>query len=102
MKEIILPSTEELVEINQRLGGKVLKPGSLDILITKIERRKLKQTEANFKKYLSCIAAILWHDIIQLHPFLDGNKRTATEAVQLLLYKNGFGLKATNAGLVYT
>jgi death on curing protein len=101
MEDIVLPGVDELVEVNHRLGGKLLKTGSLEFLITKVESRKLKQDNANFKKNLSCIAAILWHDIINLHPFLDGNKRTATEAVQLFLYKNKFGLNTTTAGLVY-
>jgi death-on-curing family protein len=101
MEDIVLPSSEEIVEINKRLGGKILKQGSLEFLITKVESRRLNQTKGNFRKNLSCIAAIFWHDTISLHPFLDGNKRTATETVQLLLYKNGFVLETTTAGMVY-
>jgi death on curing protein len=99
MEDILLPSVEEIVEINKSFGGDVFKSGSLEFLIAKIESRK--QTK-NTKKHLAEIASVFWHDIISLHPFLDGNKRTATETVQFLLYKNGFGLKVTNAGIVYT
>lgn len=44
----------------------------------------------------------MWFEIIQGHPFVDGNKRTATEAMKLFLKKNGFRLNTTLGGLVYT
>ena len=47
------------------------------------------------------IAAIFWFEIIQGHPFVDGNKRTATETMKLFLKKNGFKLNTPISGLVY-
>lgn len=99
MRKIILPGIDEITEINLKIGGKVLKSGSLKFLITKVEN---KLPRGDFKKELSIIASLYWYDIITIHPFLDGNKRTATETLQLFLYKNGFKLETTTGGLVYT
>ena len=97
-KQIILPSIEEIIEINKSVEGKIINRGSLDFLMSKIESKFPKK---DFKKQVSAIAAILWYDITINHPFLDGNKRTAMETMQLFLYKNGFRLETTMAGLVY-
>lgn len=35
-------------------------------------------------------ASVLLHSIIQYHPFVDGNKRTATAITQIFLLENGF------------
>lgn len=41
-------------------------------------------------------AASLMHSLVQNHPFIDGNKRTALVATGLMLELNGFGLTASN------
>lgn len=78
--EIIIPSIEEIIEINRQMGGKTINKGQLEYLITKIET---KHKDRIHKKQIAKIAAIIWKDIIQNHPFLDGNKRTATESMAL-------------------
>ena len=40
--------------------------------------------------------------LVQGHSFIDGNKRTATESMQLFFEKNGSNLETSTAGLVYT
>jgi death-on-curing protein len=39
-------------------------------------------------------AATLCHSIVQNHPFLDGNKRTAHAALEVFLLLNGYEIKA--------
>ncbi|HLD83433.1 MAG TPA: Fic family protein [archaeon] len=97
-KRIIISSSDEIMEINKRLGETVLNRNSMDSLIAKIES---KYKDRDFTRQVAKIAAIMWMDIIQLHPFLDGNKRTATEAVMLFLKNNGFILDTTTAGKVF-
>ena len=41
-------------------------------------------------------AAILFYSLIQNHPFVDGNKRTAFLALMRFLNINGYALDATN------
>lgn len=96
--KITIPSIEEMVEINKALGGGVINRGSLEFLISKIES---KSEDKDHKKQIAKISAILWMEIIQRHPFLDGNKRTATETVRLLVMKNKFVLDMPISGKVY-
>jgi death on curing protein len=44
-------------------------------------------------------AAALMESLLQNHPFLDGNKRTAITATALFLVQNGRRLQVTNEGL---
>ena len=98
MKKIIVPSIEAIIEINKLLDGGVMNRGALEYLLTKIES---KYEDEDYKRQVSKISAIFWMDIIRNHPFLDGNKRTATESVILFLGKNNFVLETTLAGKVY-
>lgn len=95
---IVIPSIDEIIEINKKLGGSVINKSSLEFLIAKIES---KYRDKDFKKQIAKIAAITWMHIIQQHSFLDANKRTATETVHLFLKKNGFMLETSTAGKVY-
>lgn len=96
---IIILSVEDITEINRRLGiGTIINSGVLDFLISKI---KSKYKDEEYKKQIAKISAILWIDLIQQHPFLDGNKRTATESVILFLKNNNFILETNIAGKVY-
>ncbi len=96
--KIIIPSVEEIIEINKKIGGGIINKSSLEFLIAKIES---KYRDKDYKKQISKIAAIIWMDIIQKHPFLDGNKRTATEAIMLFFESNNFNLETTLSGKVY-
>lgn len=96
--KILIPSLEEMIEINKKIGGTVANKGNLEFLITKI---KSKYMDKDFKKQLSKIAAILWMNIIQQHPFSDGNKRSATEIMAYFLKQNNFVLDTSLAGKVY-
>jgi death on curing protein len=50
---------------------------------------RLPKRQALVKK-----AAFLLYNIVALHPFLNGNKRTAYELVKLFLKRNGYRLNA--------
>ncbi|MEA2004397.1 MAG: hypothetical protein U9O53_05610 [archaeon] len=52
MDEIIIPSADDIVAINRKLGGAILNPGSIDFLITRIESKTPK------KDYIRQIATI--------------------------------------------
>jgi death on curing protein len=45
-------------------------------------------------------AAILFFRLIQNHPFYDGNKRIAAQALRTFLTRNGFSLHATELELL--
>ena len=44
-------------------------------------------------------AGALMESLLQNHPFVDGNKRTAITATAMFLHLNGYRLKASNAEL---
>jgi|SRR3989344_146523 len=62
-------SKEDLLRINKGFGGNLRSSGSLDFAIDKQEGRKLGE----YKKL-----AYLFRAILVDHPFVDGNKRTAS------------------------
>ena len=98
MTEIIIPSSDDAIAINKILGGSVLNRGAVDFLITKIESKISKK---DYRRQIATISAILWYEIIRGHPFVDGNKRTATETMKLFLKQNNFKLNTPLSGLVY-
>ena len=59
---------EDLVEINRRFGGQLVRDASLDFALMMQNRPKL----GPYKKL-----AYLWRAILVDHPFSDGNKRSA-------------------------
>ncbi len=98
MTEIIIPTSDDAIAINKRLGGSVLNRGAVDFLIAKIESKISKK---DCRRQIATISAILWYEIIRGHPFVDGNKRTATETMKLFLKQNSFKLNTPLSGLVY-
>lgn len=98
MKKLVIPSIDELIKINRKLKCEIVNRGALDFILTKIKSRRLTK---DLKRDIATGAAILWYEIIRNHPFLDGNKRTATESMQLFLELNNLELEASLAGLTY-
>jgi death-on-curing family protein len=99
MEKIILIGTDEIIEINRLLGSHVLNLSNLEFLITQINS---KYKDKDFTRQIAKIGAIIWISLIQGHSFIDANKRTATETMQLFFEKNGYYLETSTAGLVYT
>jgi len=82
MEDVIeYPTIEEIIEINKRLGegGIVINRSNLEFIL-----EKAKNAKGLVKK-----AAVFLYDIICLHPFLDGNKRTAFHTMLYFLELNG-------------
>lgn len=78
---ISYPTLKEIVEINTKLGegGVLVNKGNLEFVLD-----KAKTTKGFAKK-----ARVFLFDIIRLHPFLDGNKRTAFHSMLFFLEING-------------
>ena len=99
MYRIVVPTFEEIVEINKGTeNGRLLKETSLIHVVSRLEALRLS---GDRKKDIIKAVAILWIEIIEGHPFLDGNKRTATESVKIFLSLNDFKLKTPENGLIY-
>ena len=81
IKEFKYPTIEEIVEINKRLGegGVLINKSNLDFILKKVKTKK-----SIVKK-----AVVFLCDIIKLHPFLDGNKRTGFHTMLYFLELNG-------------
>ena len=97
MDEMIILSIEEIIEINKKFNGGV-KKGELEFILSKIKSYKLS---GDTKRDIAKAAATLWYYIIQNHVFVDGNKRTATEAVKMLCKINFFELGLPPNGFIY-
>jgi len=96
---IILIAKEEIVRINKKIeNGKLVREGQLDFIVSKLKSKRLK---GDLKKDLASLAGILWFEIITTHPFLDGNKRTATGSMLYFLEQNNFVLNAKENNLIY-
>ena len=82
-------TVEEIIQIHDKLieqfGGEtgIVDKNRLDFITSKVQSSKGDV----YKK-----AAILLHDIISGHPFIDGNKRTAIESADTFLRENGKSL----------
>ena len=76
------PTLEEIVEINKRLGegGVLVNKSNLEFILEKAKNVKAIERKAT---------TIFLYDIIRLHPFLDGNKRTAFHTMLYFLELNG-------------
>ena len=96
IKEIIIPSKEEIIEFNKKTGADILNENNLDFIFAKINALNKNYS----KKQVAFISAIIWYEINILHPFIDGNKRAAIGTVKYFLNSNGFLLGLTTAGEV--
>ena len=72
---------EQIVEINGKTGapGKLINEGNLRFIIASVKNARTAADKAT----------TLLYEIINLHPFLDGNKRTAYTATETFLNLNG-------------
>ena len=72
---------EDIIAINKKVGekGVIINKGNLEFTINK----------ANKKDDLIKEAAIILHDLVNAHAFLDGNKRTAFVSAVTFIEING-------------
>jgi death-on-curing protein len=96
-------SYDTLLKIHQdqveTFGGE---DGLRDQELLKSSHRQPLQTYGGTEIYSSLIdkTAVLGYGIINNHPFVDGNKRTGTAAMILLLEINGMQFQAENKEIV--
>ncbi len=97
MNSIEYPSLDQVDklyrEIIRKTGGEsgYLNRSNLDYILDAVKDigERLPRREALIKK-----AVFLLYNIIQMHPFLNGNKRTAFELTRIFLEANGYRLKS--------
>lgn len=95
-EEIRYPSAEQVSRLYERIvkatGGEhgYLSRSNLDYLLDTVKDvgERLPRKQAIAKK-----AAFLLYNVIVIHPFLNGNKRTAHELAKLFLASNGYLLE---------
>lgn len=80
-------------EIVRRTGGEhgYLSKSNLEYVLDTV---KDVGNNPSREKAVVTKAAFLLHTIIRLHPFLNGNKRTAYEIARLFVHLNGFDIVA--------
>ena len=95
MRYLTLP---EVLEAHERiLGQSGGEPGLLNLGALESARAQPRMTFGGQDLYATIVekAAALGFSLIQNHPFVDGNKRTAHAAMETFLVLNGYQLHAT-------
>lgn len=95
-EEIRYPSVDQVSLLYRRIieesGGEhgFLSKSNLEYLLETVKDvgERLPRKQAIVKK-----AAFLLYNVIVIHPFLNGNKRTAHEMAKLFLAANGYTIK---------
>jgi len=95
---MIIPSEEEIIFINKKLGYNTINIGNIEFLTSKLRSMRLGEDE---KRNIAKVAGNLWFSLVSLHPFSDGNKRTATEVVRYFLELNNYRLEMPSNGIIY-
>ena len=98
--EINYPTMKQIERLYRRViemtGGEsgYLSRSNLEYLLEAVKDvgERLDRKRAVVKK-----AAFLLYNIVVLHPFVNGNKRTAYENVRLFLQANGYDIVASSA-----
>jgi death-on-curing protein len=96
-EEIIYPSVEQVSRLYDRIIAKTggergyLSRSNLHYLLDTVQDvgEKLPRRQAIVKK-----AAFLLYNVIVIHPFFNGNKRTAYALVELFLKSNEFEISS--------
>ena len=102
--EIKYPTLEQVERLHNRIlestGGEPghLSKSNLEYLLQSVKAigEKLDRRKAIVKK-----STFLLNNLVTLHPFINGNKRTALELVRLFVRLNGYDIKA-RSDEVYT
>lgn len=90
-------TTDEVILIHERILEKFGGAGGLrdwKLLDSAVQRPKVTFEGKELYPNLFAKAAALGHSLVLNHPFVDGNKRTAWEAMKRFLGENGVRLKA--------
>lgn len=90
-----MPTPEHLIDMHDRIiertGGEVgiLNRGAIEAAVARARWGPFRHGGGLAER-----AALLIRGIAQDHPFVDGNKRTAFEAAELCMRRNGFALES--------
>ena len=96
-------TTDEVVLIHERILSKFGGAGGIrdwGLLDSAVNRPRAAFADRELYPDLFSKAAALGHSLILNHPFVDGNKRTAWEAMKRFLGENDIRLKADPAEIV--
>jgi len=94
---------EEVLLIHERILDKFGGAGGLrdgGLLDSAVNRPRAAFGGRNLYPDIFAKAAALGHSLVLNHPFVDGNKRTAWEAMHTLVEENGYSLRAEQDEIV--
>ena len=82
-------SAEDIIRINEKVVGSQSTLRDLNRLESAAHRPRQSLFGEDAYPTLMQKAAALLHSLVLNHPFVDGNKRTATIAIEIFLSSNG-------------
>lgn len=88
LKEIDQEYAGKYRDMNVRIAGSAHTPP--DSVKVKELMRKFIKTKLNSKEHPVVEAALAHHELVSIHPFVDGNGRTARLLMNLILIKQGY------------
>ena len=95
--------TDEVLLIHERILDKFDGAGGLrnwGLLDSAVNRLRASFDGKDLYPDIFTKAAALGHSLILNHPFVDGNKRTAWEAMHTFIEENGYSLQAEHDAII--
>ncbi len=96
-------NTDEVILIHERILDRFGGAGGLrdwGLLDSALNRLRATFDEKDLYPDIFTKAAALGHSLILNHPFVDGNKRTAWEAMHTFIEENGYSLQAEHDEII--
>ncbi len=94
---------DEVILIHERILDRFGGAGGLrdwGLLDSAVNRLRATFDEKDLYPDIFTKAAALGHSLILNHPFVDGNKRTAWEAMHTFIEENGYSLQAEHDEII--
>jgi len=89
-EQIVYPTEESVTELRKRFRPVIAGYISEGTLQYVLESVKDIFNDMPYEEAFTAKASYLLYKIVTLHPFIDGNKRTAFGTAELLLHYNGY------------
>ncbi len=96
-------NTDEVILIHERILDRFGGAGGLrdwGLLDSAVNRLRATFNEKDLYPDIFTKAATLGHSLILNHPFVDGNKRTAWEAMRTFIEENEYSLQAEHDEII--
>lgn len=96
-------NTDEVILIHERILDRFGGAGGLrdwGLLDSAVNRLRVTLDEKDLYPDIFTKAAALGHSLILNHPFVDGNKRTAWEAMHTFIEENGYSLQVEHDEII--